>query len=101
VDSARAHRAGKRGGGREHITLSEALVAAEERDVDLILLDDALTVLAQMSPEQARVVELKFFGGLSIEETAEVLGISTATVRRDWTVARTWLRRAMRKGLDP
>jgi len=101
VDSARAHRADKRGGGFARVTLAEELAAVEERNVDLILLDDALTALAEMSPEQARVVELKFFGGLGIEETAEVLGISTATVRRDWTVARTWLRRSIRKGLEP
>lgn len=98
VDSARAHRAEKRGGGDARVTLSEDLMAANERNVDLILLEDALHELEAMSPEQARVVELKFFGGLSIEETAEVLGLSTATVRRDWTVARAWLRRALRKG---
>jgi RNA polymerase sigma-70 factor (ECF subfamily) len=101
VDHARAHSAGKRGGGAARVTLSEALVVPEERDVDLVALDDALTALAALNAQQARAVELRYFGGLSIEEAAEVLGVSTATVRRDWTVARAWLRREMLKSRTP
>jgi RNA polymerase sigma-70 factor, ECF subfamily len=90
VDYARAHRAGKRGGGRD-LPLDEALVFAEERSSELIALDDALLQLAEWDPRQSRIVELRFFAGLTEEEVAEVLGISVRTVKRDWAAARAWL----------
>jgi RNA polymerase sigma factor (TIGR02999 family) len=91
VDHARAHHAAKRGSGGIKVTLDEGLVAAEQRDVNVIALDDALNKLAEMDPQQSRVVELRFFAGLSIEETAEVMKISPATVKRDWAMAKAWL----------
>lgn len=94
VDHARRKRAGKREGG-ERVTLDAAIAETPERSVDLIALDDALTRLAELDPRQARVVELRFFGGLDIEQTAESLGISPATVKRDWTFARAFLQREM------
>ena len=95
VDHARARLAAKRGGTVYKITLDEALDASAPRDLDLVRLDDGMKTLAQMDPQQARVVELRFFAGLTIEETAEVLGISPATVKRDWLVAKAWLRREL------
>jgi RNA polymerase sigma factor (TIGR02999 family) len=93
VDYARAHNAEKRGGLAPRVALENAVIAAEEREVDAIALDDALTALASIDPQQARVVELRYFAGLTIEETAEVMRISPATVKRDWVVAKAWLRR--------
>lgn len=95
VDHARAHQAGKRGGGAPKLSLDEALGVPERKDLDLLALDEALTGLAKMDEQQSRIVELRFFGGLSIEDTAEVLGISPATVKRDWTMAKAWLYRDM------
>jgi RNA polymerase sigma factor (TIGR02999 family) len=95
IDHARSRQAAKRGGVGIQITLEDATVRAEERGVDLLELDEALTRLAALDPQQARVVELRYFTGLSIEETAEVLGISTATVKREWALARAWLRREL------
>jgi RNA polymerase sigma factor (sigma-70 family) len=77
------------------LALDEALATPERRDVDLARLDDALTDLAKLDEQQARIVELRYFTGLSIEETAEALGISPATVKRDWTTAKAWLYRAL------
>ena len=94
VDHARRKRAGKREGG-DRVTLDASVAEAPQRSVDLIALDDALTRLAELDPRQARVVELRFFGGLDIEQTAESLGISPATVKRDWTFARAFLQREM------
>lgn len=83
----------KRGGADEHLPLEEALcVAAEKRDVDLLALDKALNELAELDERQAQIVELRYFSGLSIEETAEVLQISVTTVKRDWSMAKAWLR---------
>jgi RNA polymerase sigma factor (TIGR02999 family) len=96
VEYARSHRAAKRGGGYK-LSLEEAPWLSEERRVELVLLDDALNGLARLDLQQSRVVELRFFGGLSIEETAEVLGISPATVKRDWATARLWLQREMKR----
>jgi RNA polymerase sigma factor (TIGR02999 family) len=96
VDSARARRAGKRGGGAARVTLGDAMGVAAARPLDLVALDDALSTLASLDARRARVVELRYFGGLSIEETAEVLGVSAATVSNDWAFARTWLRRELR-----
>ena len=91
VDHARAHAADKRGGGVTLIRLDDRIAAAET-NVDLLSLDDALTRLAVMDPQQARIVELRFFTGLTVEETAEALEISPATVKRDWAIAKAWLR---------
>lgn len=100
VDHARERNAAKRGGGAYKLTLDEALAPSfGPPDVDLIGLDHALEELAALDTQQGRVVELRFFGGLSIEETAEVLGISAATVKRDWTTAKLWLRRRMEKAV--
>jgi RNA polymerase sigma-70 factor, ECF subfamily len=100
IERARARDAQKRGGARARVTLDEALVAGGERSIDLVALDEALTRLADIDPEQARLVELRFFGGLTVEETAEAMHISPATVKRHWTVARAWLAREL-KGLAP
>jgi RNA polymerase sigma factor (TIGR02999 family) len=91
VDHARAHVAAKRGGHAEHISLDEAQISSEARAAELLDLDEALTELAVVDVRKSRVVELRFFGGLSIDETAEAMGVNAATVRRDWTVAKTWL----------
>lgn len=95
VDHARTHRASKRGGKLCQITLTEAEQLPVSTDVDMIALDDALKELAEMDPQQCRVIELKFFAGLSIDDTAEVLGISPSTVKRDWVTARAWLYREL------
>jgi RNA polymerase sigma factor (sigma-70 family) len=75
------------------LTLDDALALSRRKDVDVIALDDALNTLAELDPRQSRVVELRFFAGLSLEEISEVMGIATATVQRDWTMARAWLHR--------
>lgn len=93
VDYARRHRAGKRGSGTYTLTLDEQMGLPQTRSVDLVALDEALVGLAQLDAQQSRIVELRFFGGLSIDETSAVLGISTATVKRDWVTARAWLHR--------
>ncbi len=95
VDYARARRAAKRGGGACKLSLDDAGAEPQPTDVDLIALDDALQDLAKIDPQQSRVVELRFFGGLSIEDTSEVLGISSSTVKRDWNTARVWLFREL------
>jgi RNA polymerase sigma factor (TIGR02999 family) len=98
IERARARGAQKRGGAQPRVTLDEALVAADGSDspsVDLVALDDALQRLEALDPDQARLVELRFFGGLTIEETAEAMKISPATVKRHWTVARAWLAREL------
>jgi len=97
VDHARTHRAEKRGGDSLKLTLDEGLVGAGKRDFDILALDDALNQLALISPQQSQIVELRFFSGLSIEGTSEVLAISPATVKRHWTVARAWLFREMNR----
>ena len=91
VDHARASAAGKRGAGERPMSLDEALVLTDAPDVDVLALDEALTRLAAVDLQQSRVVELRFFGGLTMEETAEVLSISPATVGREWTLAKAWL----------
>ena len=92
VDFARARCAQKRGGGAGPIHLDEALRVAVAAPADLLRIDDALTALAQIDPRKNKAIELRFFGGLSVEETAEVLGVSRETVLRDWRLARAWLR---------
>ena len=91
----RSRRAAKRGLGRENLSLDDAIGLTKGRAIDLIALDDALNGLARLDPHQSRIVELRFFGGLSIEETANVLGISAATVKRNWATARLWLHHEM------
>jgi RNA polymerase sigma factor (TIGR02999 family) len=96
VDHARSRNYAKRGGAQQQkLSLSEADQFAGKQDVDVVALDDALKRLAAMSEQQGKIVELRFFGGLTIEEAAEVLGVSHATVERDWAVARAWLRREL------
>jgi len=91
VDHARAHKAEKRGGGMGVLSLDEAIGVPERRDIEILSLNDALTRLSELDPQQGRIVELRFFTGLSIEETAEVVGVSPATVKREWAAARAWL----------
>jgi RNA polymerase sigma factor (TIGR02999 family) len=98
VDYARRRRYGKRGANAQQVTLDDDLVITEQRSAEVIALDDALTELAAIDPRQSQLVELRFFGGLSIEETAEALGVSPGTVMRDWTLAKAWLKREMTKG---
>jgi RNA polymerase sigma factor (TIGR02999 family) len=94
VDNARRRRAEKRGGGWERVTLAgdEAAAADSHTEIDVLALHEALERLAGFDPQQERIVELRYFGGLTIEETAEVVGISAATVVREWTIAKAWLR---------
>jgi RNA polymerase sigma factor (TIGR02999 family) len=99
VDHSRARIAKKRDGGYR-ITLAEDLAVAEPRDVDLLAVNDALDRLARLDPQQARVVELRYFGGLSIRETSAALGISEATVKRDWATARAWLHREIEQSTE-
>lgn len=96
VDYARSHRAGKRGGGYK-LSIDEAPWLSGERGTDLVLLEDALNGLANLDPQQSQIVELRFFGGLSIEETAEIMGVSPATVKRHWVTARLWLQREIKR----
>jgi RNA polymerase sigma factor (TIGR02999 family) len=96
VDHARNRAAAKRGAGAPRLTLDPDVALPQTRDVDLVALDDALNQLAALDPQQSRLVELRFFGGLSIEETSVVLGVSPATVKREWATARAWLQREMR-----
>jgi RNA polymerase sigma-70 factor, ECF subfamily len=105
VQRARARRAAKRGGAPQRVTLDDANIAGSPAaapgaspppgDIDIIALDDALTRLAELDPDQARIVELRYFGGLTVEETADVVGVSPATVKRQWAMARAWLKRAL------
>lgn len=97
VDHARRHNL-KRGGNVQHVAFEDTAVLGGGRQENLVALDDALQALARIDPRKAQVVELRFFGGLSVEETAEVLKVSTVTVMRDWNTARTWLYREMGGG---
>jgi RNA polymerase sigma factor (TIGR02999 family) len=99
VDYARSRLAAKRGAGAPRFTLDTkiALPEQEKEEVDLVALDDALNTLTALDPRQSRIIELRFFGGLSIQDTAVVLGISPATVKREWTMARMWLHRELIK----
>ena len=98
VDHARTRRSLKRGGEGRPVSLDEEHLAAGQPDRDLVSLDDALDALAALDPRKVRVVELRFFGGLSVEETAEVLKVSPQTVLRDWKLAKVWLLREMTRG---
>lgn len=91
VDHARARQYAKRGGGEQRVSFEEALVVSPQRGADLVALDDALSKLTSIDPRKGKVVELRFFGGLSIEETAEALQVSAVTVMREWSMAKAWL----------
>jgi RNA polymerase sigma factor (TIGR02999 family) len=101
VDHARRHRAEKRGGDRHRITLDDNMVIESNRDVDLLALEDALAKLTKLDPRQAQMIELRFFGGLSIEEVAKVMGTSKRSVEREWTMVRAWLRRELSRSDMP
>ena len=99
VDYARRHRAGKRGGGEVTVSLDATmLTAAPKKGVDVLALDDALKELGRIDARKAQVVELRFFGGLNLDQTADVLKVSAGTVARDWSTARAWLHREMSRG---
>jgi len=91
VDHARAHASAKRGGGARKLELDEALVISRQKASEVLALDDALKQLALIDPQQSRIVELRFFGGLTVEEAAEVLHVSPATIKREWSTAKAWL----------
>lgn len=95
VDHARIRQSGKRGGDVRHISLEHAALVSQERAADVVALDEALTKLAPIDARKSQIIELRFFGGLSIEETAQVLNVSPGTVMRDWTLAKAWLQREM------
>jgi RNA polymerase sigma factor (TIGR02999 family) len=98
VDHARRRRFAKRGGGVPHVPLDEVVLVAQERGVEVLALDEALAALARIDPRKSRVVELRYFGGLTIEETAEALGVSIDTTKRDWRMARAWLLGQLTRG---
>jgi RNA polymerase sigma factor (TIGR02999 family) len=100
VDYARSHRAEKRGGTWDKLAFDEALALAVPRSINLIALDDALKDLMELDPQQSQIVELRFFGGLSNEEIGEVLDVSPSTVKREWRIAKAWLRREIMTGKD-
>jgi RNA polymerase sigma-70 factor (ECF subfamily) len=97
VEHARRHNL-KRGGGVQHVSLEETAMVGGDRAADLIALDDAMVTLARLDPRKVQVVEMRFFGGLSVEETAEVLNVSSVTVMRDWSAAKAWLYRELTGG---
>ncbi len=97
IERARSRRSAKRGSGAQKVSLDEAADVSNQRAADLVALDEALTNLAAIDPRKAEIVELKYFGGLTIEETAEVLDVSTPTVERDWHMAKIWLHREISK----
>ena len=101
VDYLRSRAAAKRGGEARAVLLDEAVVVSDERAADIVALDEALTDLAKLHPRQSRIVECRFFGGLTLEEAAEVLKVSPGTVKRDWRMAKAWLQRSLnRRGAD-
>lgn len=97
VDYARRRRAGKRGGSATRVTLDETVASVEPFDVDLIALHESLSLLEKMDPRQVRIVELRYFGGLSVEEVAKLLDLSPRTVKGDWAVAKLWLKRELER----
>jgi len=100
MDYAKGRVRDKRGGGMQRTTLDEALIVTADRASDLVAIDEALTRLEQLDARQAKVVEMRFFGGLSVEETAEAMGISAPTVKREWAMAKAWLHRELSSGLS-
>jgi RNA polymerase sigma-70 factor, ECF subfamily len=103
IDHARGHKRDKRGGEQKKVSLDDVFVFSEQQADELLAVDDSLNRLAAIDPRQARVVELRFFGGLSVEEAAEVLAVSPKTIKRDWSVAKAWLYADLkeRHGIDP
>jgi len=97
VDHARSHATAKRGGGAEKLELNDALVVSQQKASDVIALDEALKELELIDPRQSRIVELRFFGGLTVEEAAEVLHVSPITIKREWSSAKSWLYRRLAK----
>jgi RNA polymerase sigma factor (TIGR02999 family) len=97
VDHARSHATAKRGGGAEKLELNDALVVSQQKAADVIALDEALKELELIDPRQSRIVELRFFGGLTVEEAAEVLCVSPITIKREWSSAKSWLYRRLAK----
>jgi RNA polymerase sigma factor (TIGR02999 family) len=100
VDHARNRIAAKRGGAAPRLSLDPELVPAQKQELDVVALDNALNKLTALDSQQGRLIELRFFGGLSIEDTAVVLGISPATVKREWATARAWLRRELKRDAE-
>ena len=101
VNHALSKRAAKRGGNVPDVPFDEEVHGLKPRDVDLLALDEALTALAGVDPRQSQIVELRYFGGLTVEEAADVVGVSPATVKREWTAAKLWLRRQMARHERP
>jgi RNA polymerase sigma factor (TIGR02999 family) len=97
VDYARSRRQAKRGGGAQKVSFDEMMVVSGGKAADVIALDEALTTLAELDERKGKLVELRFFAGLSIEDTAEILGVSPGTIKRDWTLAKAWLQRELKK----
>jgi RNA polymerase sigma-70 factor, ECF subfamily len=93
VEHARAHTRAKRGGDARKVSLDEAVTLAGGKSADMLALDEALNSLAEFDPRKSQIVELRYFGGLNIEETAEIIGVSSATVKREWSTAKIWLHR--------
>jgi RNA polymerase sigma factor (TIGR02999 family) len=102
IDHARGHTREKRGGDQKKVSLEDVVLFAERQADELLAVDDSLNALAKIDPRQARVVELRFFGGLSVEEAADVLGVSPKTIKREWSVAKAWLAADLkqRHGID-
>ncbi len=100
IDHARAHARDKRGGGAVKVSLNDALVVVEDQTAHFIALDEALRVLEHLDPQKGKIVELRYFGGLSVEEVGEVMNVSPRTVRREWQRARAWLYRMMTEGIE-
>jgi RNA polymerase sigma factor (TIGR02999 family) len=98
IDHARRYRYGKRGGGAQHLPLDEVAVVSKERAAELVALDDALKRLAHIDPRKSKIVELRFFGGLSVDETAEVMKLAPVTIMREWRTAKAWLHREVSSG---
>jgi RNA polymerase sigma factor (TIGR02999 family) len=101
VDYARTHRTAKRGGAHQKVSLDDAILLSPEQSDEIVALDEALSRLARLDPRQTRVVELRFFGGLSEEETAQLLGVSSRTIKRDWSMAKAWLYGELNTGGGP
>jgi RNA polymerase sigma factor (TIGR02999 family) len=101
VDAARTRKRAKRGGGGVHVSLSDVADVSVGKEADLIALDDALSTLERLNPRHSRVVELRYFGGLTLQEVAHVLDVSVATVRRDWNLAQAWLYRELDRSGAP
>lgn len=97
VDHARSHASAKRGGGARNLELDEAMLVSQQKASEVVALDEALNQLALIDPRQSRIVELRFFGGLTVEEAAEVLHISPVTIKREWSTAKAWLHRELAK----